>query len=73
METSARNRAERRLAAILAAGYSRLIGADEEGTLSRIRSIRADIIDPAIGRYSAPNCRARRDPSPIFSGPLTLT
>jgi class 3 adenylate cyclase len=33
----------RRLAAILAAdvaGYSRLIGADEEGTLNRLRSIR---------------------------------
>src|ERR1044071_7543457 len=51
MEISAQHRAERRLAAILAAdvaGYSRLIGADEEGTLGRIRSIRAKIIDPAI-------------------------
>jgi adenylate cyclase len=41
----------RRLAAILAAdvaGYSRLIGADEEGTLNRLKSIRADIIDPKI-------------------------
>ena len=41
----------RRLAAILAAdvvGYSRLIGMDEEGTLNRLRSIRADIIDPKI-------------------------
>src|SRR6516164_8333392 len=41
----------RRLAAILAAdvaGYSRLIGADEEGTLNRLRSIRTDIIDPKI-------------------------
>lgn len=41
----------RRLAAILAAdvaGYSRLIGADEEGTLNRLRSIRAEIIDPKI-------------------------
>src|ERR1700756_4676647 len=40
--------ATRRLAAILAAdvaGYSRLIGADEEGTLNRLRSIRAEIID----------------------------
>ena len=37
--------ATRRLAAILAAdvaGYSRLIGADEEGTLNRLRAIRAD-------------------------------
>jgi len=44
----------RRLAAILSAdvaGYSRLIGADEEGTLNRLRSIRADIIDPKITEY----------------------
>ena len=41
----------RRLAAILAAdvaGYSRLIGVDEEGTLNRLRSIRAELIDPKI-------------------------
>src|SRR5215472_15770121 len=41
----------RRLAAILAADvarYSLLIGADEEGTLNRLRSIRADVIDPKI-------------------------
>src|SRR6516162_6020931 len=45
------DRAQRRLAAILAAdiaGYSRLIGTDEEGTLRRIRSIRAEVIDPRI-------------------------
>src|SRR5215472_12986118 len=44
----------RRLAAILAAdvaGYSRLIGTDEEGTLTRIRSIRAQLIDPKITEY----------------------
>ena len=44
----------RRLAAILAAdvaGYSRLIGADEEGTLNRLRSIRAEIIDPKITEH----------------------
>jgi adenylate cyclase len=44
----------RRLAAILAAdvaGYSRLIGADEEGTLDRLRSIRADVIDPKITKH----------------------
>jgi len=43
--------ATRRLAAILAAdvaGYSRLIGADEEGTLNRLRSIRAEVVDPSI-------------------------
>jgi class 3 adenylate cyclase len=41
----------RRLAAILAAdvaGYSRLIGVDEEGTLTRLRSIRTNIIDPQV-------------------------
>src|SRR5690242_20651471 len=44
----------RRLAAILAAdvaGYSRLIGADEEGTLNRLRSIRAEVIDPKISEH----------------------
>jgi TolB-like protein/class 3 adenylate cyclase len=44
----------RRLAAILAAdvaGYSRLIGADEEGTLNRLRSIRAEVIDPKITEH----------------------
>src|ERR1044071_9857041 len=44
----------RRLAAIVAAdiaGYSRLIGTDEEGTLSRIRSIRAEVLDPAIAAH----------------------
>ena len=44
----------RRLAAILAAdvvGYSRLIGADEEGTLNRLRVIRAEVIDPKITEH----------------------
>ena len=43
--------ATRRLAAILAAdvaGYSRLIGEDEEGTLNRLKAIRAELIDPKI-------------------------
>ena len=50
----ARERVERRLAAILAAdvaGYSRLIGADEEGTLARLRSHRAAAIDPKIAEH----------------------
>ena len=54
METGGRARTERRLAAILAAdvaGYSRLIGADEEGTLLRLRSIRAEVIDPKIAEH----------------------
>ena len=45
---------ERRLAAILAAdvvGYSRLMGSDEAGTLSRLKSIRHDRIDPVIAGH----------------------
>ena len=41
----------RKIAAILVAdvvGYSRLAGADEEGTLARLRALRSDLIDPAI-------------------------
>jgi class 3 adenylate cyclase/tetratricopeptide (TPR) repeat protein len=45
---------ERRLAAILAAdvvGYSRLIRADEEGTLARLKALRDEIIDPKIAEH----------------------
>jgi TolB-like protein/class 3 adenylate cyclase len=54
MNTGGKNRAERRLAAILAAdvaGYSRLIGADEDGTLGRLRSVRAEVIDPKVAEH----------------------
>ena len=54
MERAGQARVERRLAAILAAdvaGYSRLIEADEEGTLGRLRVLRAETIDPKIARY----------------------
>jgi adenylate cyclase len=54
MEPAGRGRVERRLAAILAAdvaGYSRLIGADEEGTLSRLKALRAEVIDPKIAEH----------------------
>ena len=47
-------RVERRLAAILAAdvaGYSRLMGEDEEGTLGALKSHRAELIDPAVARH----------------------
>ncbi len=50
---------ERRLAAILAAdvaGYSRLMGEDEAGTLERLKSLRRELVQPGIterkGRYS---------------------
>jgi TolB-like protein/class 3 adenylate cyclase len=45
---------QRKLAAILAAdvaGYSRLMGADEEGTLARLKALRAELIDPAISEH----------------------
>ena len=45
---------ERRLAAIFAAdvaGYSRLIGADEEGTLERLMAHRRELIDPKIAEH----------------------
>ena len=45
---------ERRLAAILAAdvvGYSRLMGADETGTLAAMRTLRKDTIEPLVARH----------------------
>jgi len=48
------DRVERRLAAIMAAdvaGYSRLIEADEEGALGRLKALRAEIIDPKIAEH----------------------
>jgi adenylate cyclase len=47
-------RVERRLAAVLAAdvvGYSRLMGASEEGTLVRLKSIRKTVVDSAIAGH----------------------
>src|SRR6516165_1287200 len=44
-------RLERRLTAILAAdvaGYSRLMGVDEEGTLAALKEVRRDVTDPRI-------------------------
>ena len=47
-------RVERRLTAILAAdvaGYSRLMGTDEEGTLTRLRAHRAALVDPKVTEH----------------------
>jgi predicted ATPase/class 3 adenylate cyclase len=47
-------RVERRLAAILAAdvaGYSRLMGADEEGTFARLKALRRELADPKIKEH----------------------
>jgi len=44
----------RRLAAILAAdvaGYSRLMGADEEGTLERLKALRRELVDPKTAAH----------------------
>src|SRR6185369_5828798 len=49
--------AQRRLAAILAAdvvGFSRMMGADEEGTLNRLKKVREEVTDPAVTQ-----CRGR--------------
>ncbi|MCH7776478.1 MAG: hypothetical protein IH878_08055 [Gemmatimonadetes bacterium] len=45
---------KRRLAAIMATdvvGYSRLIRADEEGTIAALKALRADLIDPKIAEH----------------------
>jgi len=47
-------RVERRLAAILAvdvAGYSRLMGADEEGTHERLRAHFAELVHPKVAEH----------------------
>ena len=54
MNSGQRERVERRLTAILAAdvaGYSRLMGADEEGTPQQLRDIRAELIDQIIATH----------------------
>jgi adenylate cyclase len=50
----AEERVQRRLAAVLAAdvaGYSRLMGLDEEGTLTRLKALRKGLVDPAIASH----------------------
>jgi adenylate cyclase len=45
---------QRRLAAIVVAdvaGYSRLMGRDESGTLAALRSVRQEVVDPAIATH----------------------
>jgi adenylate cyclase len=49
-----RDRAERRISAILAAdvvGYSRLMGADDEGTLAQLKSHHSTLVEPKIREY----------------------
>jgi adenylate cyclase len=54
----------RKIAAILAAdvvGYSRLAGADEDRTLSRLRGLRSDLIDPAVDAHHGHVVKRTRD------------
>src|SRR3954470_20593940 len=47
-------RVQRRLAAVLAAdvaGYSRLMGLDEENTLAQLKTLRKTLVDPAIATH----------------------
>ncbi|RWB73910.1 adenylate/guanylate cyclase domain-containing protein [Mesorhizobium sp.] len=47
-------RLERKLVAVLAAdvaGYSRLMGADEAGTLFHLKALRAEVIDPKVAQF----------------------
>src|SRR5215471_806419 len=50
----AEDRVERRLTAVLAAdiaGYSRLMGADEDGTLAALKTLRREVADPKIKEH----------------------
>src|SRR3954453_14639921 len=52
--SASKHQVERQLLAILAAdiaGYSRLMGADEEGTLVQLRDCRQQLIDPCIAAH----------------------
>lgn len=54
MSDPAGRKAQRRLAAILAAdvvGFSTHMGRDEEGTLARIKSLRRGIVEPKVGQH----------------------
>src|SRR6266849_6176363 len=55
---------EHRLAVILCAdvvGYSRLMGADEEGTLAALKAIRRDLVDPKINEHKGRIVRTTGD------------
>jgi TolB-like protein/class 3 adenylate cyclase len=57
-------RVERRLAAILAAdvaGYSRLMGQDEAGTLARLKVLRRELIDPKIAEHKGRTVKTTGD------------
>jgi hypothetical protein len=60
---------QRRLAAILAAdivGYSRLMHADEVGTLAVLKAHLRQLIDPTIAAHSGPRCASQQNRAPDF-------
>jgi TolB-like protein/class 3 adenylate cyclase len=60
----AEQRIQRRLAAILAAdvaGYSRLMGNDEIGTLAAFKALRREIVDPAIAEHNGRTVKTTGD------------
>jgi len=71
MESRGSGLVERRLAAILAAdiaGYSRLIGADEGGTLERLRALRRELLDPKIAEHRGRLVKTTGDGVPVEFG-----
>src|ERR1700730_17754141 len=66
--------AERQLAAVVAAdiaGFSRLMGADEEGTLAQLKACRRNLIDPGIARHRGRIVKTTGDGMLIeFSSPV---
>jgi adenylate cyclase len=68
---------ERRLAAVVGAdvaGYGRLMGADKEGTLARLRAFRRTLVDPSIAAHrgrivkSTGDCYSARNIDPLSRG-----
>jgi hypothetical protein len=60
----------RKIAAILVAdviGYSRLASADEDRTLSRLRALRSDLIDPAVAVHREGDIDDAKAPLPEAS------
>ena len=65
----------RKIAAILVSdvvGYSRLAGADEDRTLSRLRGLRSHLIDPAIAAHHGRIVKRTGDGGAIQSDAITL-
>jgi TolB-like protein/class 3 adenylate cyclase len=69
--------AERQLVAILAAdvvGYSRLVGADEEGTLAQLRVCRQELIEPCIAAHQGGIVKTTGDGMLVrFASPVEAT